>query len=135
MALNAHPGPHGETEGTPDDAVTPGEETLPCGRELIDVWEAWDSGEATVDPHVAQCPHCTAALADLASLDDTVRRAREEETGEGTDPAELTGRIMDLVRLELRPGRTLPLGAPEEDDWIVEAGGGPGRAAPPPPPP
>ncbi|MFI6697391.1 hypothetical protein ACIBJC_00155 [Streptomyces sp. NPDC050509] len=121
MALNAHPGRHGETEGTPDDAVTPEEEPLPCGRELIDVWEAWDAGEPAADPHLAHCPHCTAALADLTSLDDAVRRARQEEADDGTPPAELTGRIMDIVRLELRPGRTLPLGAPEEDDWIVEA--------------
>ncbi|MEV7003703.1 hypothetical protein AB0N62_39475 [Streptomyces sp. NPDC093982] len=28
---------------------------------------------------------------------------------------------MDVVHLELRPGRTLPLGATTDDDWIVEA--------------
>ncbi|MFF3635695.1 hypothetical protein [Streptomyces sp. NPDC002250] len=27
---------------------------------------------------------------------------------------------MDLVRLELRPGRPLPLGEPAEDRWIME---------------
>ncbi|MEV7091048.1 hypothetical protein AB0O07_35185 [Streptomyces sp. NPDC093085] len=139
MALNAHPGRHGEPEGTPrgipaasggtppdgagalDGAVPPEEETLPCGRRLLDVWEAWDAGEAAADPHLAHCPHCSAALADLAALDDTVRRARAEEPDATDGAAELTGRVMDIVRLELRPGRTLPLGAPEEDDWIVEA--------------
>jgi uncharacterized alkaline shock family protein YloU len=28
---------------------------------------------------------------------------------------------MDVVRLELRPGRPLPLGGPEEDLWVMEA--------------
>ncbi|MEI5100997.1 hypothetical protein RB200_23660 [Streptomyces sp. PmtG] len=37
------------------------------------------------------------------------------------DTVALSARIMDVVRLELRPGRTLPLGEADEDAWIVEA--------------
>ncbi|RDG38365.1 Asp23/Gls24 family envelope stress response protein [Streptomyces corynorhini] len=97
------------------------EELLPCGRELSAVWEAWEAGESGLDPHLADCPHCSAALADLAALDDAVREARADDPSDATGLAELTGRVMDMVRLELRPGRSLPLGAPEDDAWIVEA--------------
>ncbi|MEV7422304.1 hypothetical protein [Streptomyces sp. NPDC091212] len=147
MALNAHSGRPGEPGQTPaehatthdEEALTPtdqealtdqeapdaevpeDEELLPCGRELSAVWEAWDAGESALDPHMSDCPHCSAALADLAALDDAVREARADDTPDTTGLAELTGRVMDIVRLELRPGRPLPLGDPEDDTWIVEA--------------
>ncbi|MFJ1647870.1 hypothetical protein [Streptomyces sp. NPDC088258] len=141
MALNARPGRPGEPGRTPDEHVTTydehataheeeapagqevpqDEEPLPCGRELSAVWEAWDAGESARDPHLSDCPHCAAALADLAALDDAVREARADEPPDRAGLAELTGRVMDIVRLELRPGRTLPLGGPEDDAWIVEA--------------
>ncbi|MBW5423471.1 Asp23/Gls24 family envelope stress response protein [Streptomyces sp. BG9H] len=93
---------------------------MPCGRELWSVWERWESGEA--DPHAAACPHCTEALNTLRHLEDVVSAARATEPREQeTDASALVGRVMDVVRLELRPGRTLPLGEEEEDAWIVEA--------------
>ncbi len=124
MALSANPGPG------PDPAED--EEQLPCGRTLREVWDAWDEDRATADPHYAACPHCTGALQGLRMLDGFVRSARtadEEEraaagggtgTGEGAAEA-VTARVMDIVRRELRPGRSLPLGEPDEDAWIVEA--------------
>ncbi|MFF1423165.1 hypothetical protein [Streptomyces sp. NPDC058280] len=118
MALNARSGRSGETPGA---EVTADEELLPCGRELSAVWEAGDSGRAADDPHMSDCPHCTAALADLAALDEAVRQARDAADPDPAGLTDLTGRIMDIVRLELRPGRTLPLGDPDEDAWIVEA--------------
>ncbi|MEW1718082.1 hypothetical protein [Streptomyces sp. NPDC093109] len=121
MALNARPGRPGEPGETPGHEQIHDEEPLPCGRELSAVWEAWDAGEASGDPHLTTCPHCAAALADLAALDDAVREARTDEAPDPAGLAELTGRVMDIVRLELRPGRTLPLGGPEDDAWIVEA--------------
>ncbi|MEW2545811.1 hypothetical protein AB0910_08540 [Streptomyces sp. NPDC047002] len=116
------------------------EEMLPCGRSLIHLWEAWDEGVLTADPHVAGCPHCTAALEHLRALQEFVEEdpgdkegdnriggfaeagesAAEDETFDSRVEA-VTGRVMDIVRLELRPGRTLPLGEPDEDAWIVEA--------------
>ncbi|AZM57393.1 hypothetical protein DMA15_00960 [Streptomyces sp. WAC 01529] len=93
---------------------------MPCGRELWSVWERWESGEA--DPHAAACPHCTEALNTLRHLEDVVSAARATEPREqDTDASALVGRVMDVVRLELRPGRTLPLGEEDEDAWIVEA--------------
>ncbi|MGQ4514521.1 hypothetical protein [Streptomyces sp. DW26H14] len=109
------------------------EELLPCGRALALLWEAWDNYELDTDPHVAECQYCTAALERLQVLQDFVGEAEDSDPGEGIndDGSEderwasrvdsVTARVMDIVRLELRPGRTLPLGEPDEDSWIVEA--------------
>lgn len=114
-----------------DDEPPEGEEVLPCGRTLRDVWEAWDDGGVSADPHFAQCPHCAAALDGLRALDGFVHSARSEDAAQA-QAAEASGsaaagaeavaaRVMEIVRLELRPGRTLPLGDTGEDAWIVEA--------------
>jgi len=115
MAMSANP-------DRPEESRYEEEERLACGRLLNDVWDAGDTGRAADDPHLAECPHCSAALAELTGLGDAVRRTCAEEPGvpEATTAA-ITARVMDLVRLELRPGRPLPLGGPEEDHWIVEA--------------
>ncbi|MGW2730886.1 hypothetical protein [Streptomyces sp. NPDC001494] len=42
-----------------------------------------------------------------------LREETPDTSGYETGP--LTRRVMDLVRLELRPGRPLPLGEPAED--------------------
>ncbi|MFI1681866.1 Asp23/Gls24 family envelope stress response protein [Streptomyces sp. NPDC020607] len=96
------------------------DELLPCGRALWDVWERAESGGS--DPHAESCPHCTEALHTLWRLEDVVSAAREDDPREyESDASALVGRVMDVVRLELRPGRTLPLGEAAEDLWIVEA--------------
>lgn len=119
MALNEEHGP------MTDEPTTDGpDERLPCGRALWDVWERAESGGR--DPHAEACPHCTEALRTLWRLEDVVSAAREGDR-EGdpreyeSDASALVGRVMDVVRLELRPGRTLPLGEAAEDLWIVEA--------------
>ncbi|MGY1438997.1 Asp23/Gls24 family envelope stress response protein [Streptomyces reniochalinae] len=107
-------------EETEDEGV---DERLPCGRLLSEVWEAEDQG--TGDPHLYECPHCSAARAELGLLGDTVRDVLASEPddrdGQGWDTTALTARVMDVVRLELRPGRPLPLGETSEDLWIMEA--------------
>ncbi|MEU5583381.1 Asp23/Gls24 family envelope stress response protein [Streptomyces huasconensis] len=124
MAVNEGTGP-GEmretaTGGSPADDRAE-REPLPCGRELWSVWERRESGEP--DPHADDCPHCTGALNTLRHLEDVVSAARASEPPEPeeADASALVGRVMDVVRLELRPGRTLPLGEEDEDAWIVEA--------------
>lgn len=114
MAVNANSGPPYENvRQTADD-----DEQLPCGRLLSQVWENWEEGRA--DPHTDGCPYCAAALDDLRQLGRAVEEVRD--TGfEEADTATLTQRVMDVVRLELRPGRTLPLGEPDDDTWIIEA--------------
>ncbi|MEV5870958.1 Asp23/Gls24 family envelope stress response protein [Streptomyces tendae] len=93
------------------------DERLACGRLLSEVWEAGEGGAD--DPHLRACPHCSAAVRQLDLLGAAVRGA-----GGGTpewDAGALTERVMDVVRLELRPGRPLPLGEREEDLWVREA--------------
>ncbi|MEW2530687.1 hypothetical protein AB0938_38150, partial [Streptomyces sp. NPDC047071] len=138
-------GPRPAYDGMRDGAA-PEDERLPCGRRLAAVWEAGEAGEP--DPHIADCPYCLPALDGFYELQDVVWRARDaQRSAWPADASALSARVMDVVRLELRPGRTLPLGEADEDAWIVEAaaartfraaaaaragvGGGPLRAAPP----
>ncbi|MFE6165472.1 hypothetical protein ACFQ7F_41955 [Streptomyces sp. NPDC056486] len=107
-----------ENEREAGFGVLPVDELLPCGRELSHVWERWEAG--VPDPHAESCPHCTQAVNALRHLEGIVTEARDTAPRE-PDTSALTGRVMDVVRLELRPGRTLPLGDEDEDAWIVEA--------------
>ena len=102
-------------------------ELLACGRQLDALWEAWtdDPDALAADPHVASCPHCATALSELRLLDEFVREEmrHERRTAARTSAAHtgrITDRVMDIVRTELRPGASVPLGAPHEDHWITE---------------
>jgi hypothetical protein len=98
------------------------DDLLACGRSLYALWEDGDDGGGPAVPHPADCPHCAAALREIRALDDFVQEARTAEADvPPPDASAVTARVMDLVRLELRPGRTLPLGDREEDHWIMEA--------------
>ncbi|GAA3862816.1 hypothetical protein [Streptomyces sedi] len=102
----------------------PDEEILDCGRPLAELWEAWDEGRTAADPHTRECAYCQAALAELRALGEVVaatRAAEEHAPAPQGLASRVTTRVMEIVRLELRPGRTLPLGEPNEDAWIVEA--------------
>ncbi len=97
------------------------DERLPCGLLLSDVWDAADEGGG--DVHLSQCPHCSAARAELGLLGEAVRdvlAAEADDAAEGAwDVGGLTERVMDVVRTELRPGRPLPLGG-RHDLWMTE---------------
>ncbi|MBO1284396.1 Asp23/Gls24 family envelope stress response protein [Streptomyces sp. CAI-21] len=104
----------------PPDTSTPDheDETLPCGRPLSRVWADWE--DRADDGHAAACPHCRLATADLERLESRVR-ALDTASGQAQpDTTSLVHRVMDVVRLELRPGRPLPLGEADEDTWIME---------------
>jgi hypothetical protein len=104
----------------PHHAVDGDDEQLACGRLLSGVWEAWERGHE--DPHQRTCPHCRAAVAELEELESVVRALPEEPVERYKDElTSLTRRVMDVVRLELRPGRPMPLGEPAEDLWIMES--------------
>ncbi|MFJ9633228.1 Asp23/Gls24 family envelope stress response protein [Streptomyces sp. NPDC101175] len=103
-----------------DDAPGSEDEHLACGRLISLVWEAWE--QRTQDPHMLSCPHCRQAVSELEALGTAVRGLRDDTADpSGDDVATLTRRVMDVVRLELRPGRPMPLGEPGEDLWIMEA--------------
>ncbi|MFJ4629243.1 MULTISPECIES: Asp23/Gls24 family envelope stress response protein [unclassified Streptomyces] len=113
------------TERTDQPNTTPtqaaDDELLPCGRLLSRTWDDWERG--VDDPHLHSCPYCGQAVRGLDDLESVVRGLQEETdtTASAYDTEPLTRRIMDVVRLELRPGRPLPLGEPAEDLWIMEA--------------
>ncbi|MDX2388996.1 Asp23/Gls24 family envelope stress response protein [Streptomyces sp. DK15] len=132
MAMNESPGPRHDPA---DD-----EGFLPCGRDLADLWERQDPDPRTVDDHPAPdpdpdpeadpdpdahpegCPDCAGALAELARLRAAVRHGTAvAAAGREADASRLAANVMDVVRLELRPGRTLALGDEDEDAWIQEA--------------
>ncbi|MEU5279457.1 Asp23/Gls24 family envelope stress response protein [Streptomyces asoensis] len=96
------------------------DELLPCGRLLSRVWDDWE--QQADDTHLRACPHCRQAVSGLDRLERVVRDLDEETAPPSPQDTEsLTRRIMDVVRLELRPGRPVPLGGPGEDLWIMEA--------------
>ncbi|MEU4981529.1 Asp23/Gls24 family envelope stress response protein [Streptomyces sp. NPDC021969] len=107
MAMNSGADEHAE------------DERLACGRLLSEVWEAGEGGAD--DPHLRVCAHCSAAVRQLDLLGAAVRGAGGGGREPEWDAGALTERVMDVVRLELRPGRPLPLGEREEDLWVREA--------------
>ncbi|MFJ6086770.1 Asp23/Gls24 family envelope stress response protein [Streptomyces sp. NPDC092369] len=111
--MTAHTDPIDHGPGSDD-------ERLACGRLLSQVWDDWE--RQTDDPHALTCPHCQEAVRDLDQLETAVRDLRGDSAGPSAgEVTSLTQRVMDVVRLELRPGRPLPLGEPGEDLWIMEA--------------
>ncbi|GGQ07171.1 MULTISPECIES: Asp23/Gls24 family envelope stress response protein [Streptomyces] len=112
MAMNT-PQPH-------DPFEDEGLELLACGRDLATVWE--QAGQSETDPHTAACAYCRQAVADLEHLRAAaLPPAATPSVGVGLDSAAVVRRVMDAVRLELRPGRNLPLGEVDEDSWIYES--------------
>ncbi|MFF8507617.1 Asp23/Gls24 family envelope stress response protein [Streptomyces sp. NPDC015492] len=110
--MNAHVTPPADDLGDEDTR-------LPCGQLISEVWDRWERQEH--DAHQVACEHCRHEVEDLQRLESAVQGLREETEPTGADVTALTRRVMDVVRLELRPGRPLPLGEPEENLSIMEA--------------
>ncbi|MFJ8934995.1 Asp23/Gls24 family envelope stress response protein [Streptomyces sp. NPDC102365] len=109
---------HTDPPNASDDGVD--DERLPCGRLLSRVWDDWE--QQSDDPHRQSCPHCRNAVLDLDDLEVAVRDLRDETADSyASEATSLTRRVMEVVRLELRPGRPVPLGEHDEDLWIMEA--------------
>ncbi|MFD9403193.1 Asp23/Gls24 family envelope stress response protein [Streptomyces sp. NPDC060011] len=114
--MTHHSGPPERRLGSDED-----DELLPCGRPLAEVWEIAED-PTRADAHGEGCPHCGRALDEWTRLESLVGGLRDEtDTVASYDATPLTRRVMDVVRVELRPGRPLPLGDPAEDLWIMEA--------------
>ncbi|MER5963543.1 Asp23/Gls24 family envelope stress response protein [Streptomyces sp. NPDC002057] len=110
--MNTHVTPPADDTGDEDAR-------LPCGRLLSEVWDRWERQDH--DAHLTTCEHCRHEVEDLERLESAVHGLREVTEPTGADVTALTRRVMDVVRLELRPGRPLPLGDPSENLSIMEA--------------
>ncbi|WP_431981490.1 Asp23/Gls24 family envelope stress response protein [Streptomyces qinglanensis] len=119
MTSRIHP-PASSPPPEPPGASDPDDELLPCGRLLSRVWA--DREEGASGGHARTCPHCRRAVEELDRLETAVRGLHDEadDPAASYDAAPLTQRVMDIVRMELRPGRPLPLAPPPEDLWIME---------------
>ena len=85
-----------------DDAPLPGRpsrglpDDVPCGALLDDLLEQVADGTPPADPaHQETCPHCRAALTELADVWAPVRRLTAQDV---TAPPTLTSTIMEQVR-------------------------------------
>lgn len=110
MAMNTPP-----PGDTPEDEDI---ELLACGRDLATVWE--QEAQPDPDPHTATCTYCRQAVADLEHLRAAALPPATTPPAD-IDTSAVVRRVMDTVRLELRPGRNLPLGEVDEDSWIYES--------------
>lgn len=116
----------GATPARPEPANAPravdvarwiGDERLPCGRLVAEVWE--QAGGTTVrdDPHTAGCPYCKEAVEGLATLDAATRTLRTQNPSARA----VAERVVNAVRAERRMGRLLPLDDAGEDMRIAES--------------
>jgi len=99
-------------------------DTLDCGHTLAELSTYLDTGDFADPGHLNQCPECQAGLAALGSisaLGTDLRDADIEAAGSGTD--DWMQSILDNLRLELRPGRSIPVRGGHADDILSETEG------------
>ncbi|MGO4805906.1 Asp23/Gls24 family envelope stress response protein [Arthrobacter sp. 2MCAF15] len=97
---------------------------LGCGRSLADLSEYLDTGRIGDPGHLADCPECQSGLASLrslAALGNELLDADTDAAGSGSDDWMKT--ILGNLRLELRPGRNIPLRADTPGDILTETEG------------
>lgn len=99
-----------------DPARLVGDERLPCGRLVSQVWEQARAAPGHPDAHVAGCSHCRQAVEGLAVLDRTTRTLRAERPSART----VADRVIRAVRAEMRLGAMVPLDDPARELRIAE---------------
>lgn len=102
---------------------TPGD-TLDCGHSLAELSEYLDTGRIGDPDHLAQCPECQSGLASLrrlSALGHDLLDADITEAGSGTD--DWMQAILGNLRLELRPGRSIPVRGDDPGDVLSETEG------------
>jgi hypothetical protein len=77
---------------------------LPCGRLVESIFDDVEAGRT--DDHTLACAHCTTARRGVENLATATHALAEDPT---EPPAGLVERIMQVARLELRRGESLPL--------------------------
>lgn len=99
-------------------------DTLDCGHSLGELSAYLDTGEFSDPGHLESCPECQSGLATLGRLSEfagDLVHADLAEAGSGTD--DWMQSILSNLRLELRPGRTIPLHSDNPADALSETEG------------
>ncbi|MFE4195589.1 Asp23/Gls24 family envelope stress response protein [Paenarthrobacter sp. NPDC056912] len=99
-------------------------DTLDCGHSLAELSAYLDTGQFDDPGHLQACPECQAGLASLrrlSELGNDLLQSDVAEAGSGNDDWMQT--ILDNLRLELRPGRSIPLLSNNPHDTLWETEG------------
>lgn len=99
-------------------------DTFECGHSLEELSDYLDSGNFSDPGHLALCPECQAGLDSLrrlALLGEELVAADTAAAGQGTD--HWMQSILNNLRLELRPGRDIPLRPDTAGDVLVQTEG------------
>lgn len=99
-------------------------DTLDCGHSLAELSEYLDTGRIGNPEHLAQCPECQSGLASLrrlSALGHDLLDADVTEAGSGSD--DWMQAILGNLRLELRPGRSIPVRGDDPEDLLSETEG------------
>ncbi|WP_159706363.1 Asp23/Gls24 family envelope stress response protein [Arthrobacter sp. 18067] len=99
-------------------------DTLECGHSLAELSAYLDTGQIDDPAHLDSCPECQAGLASLRHLSELgsdLLRSDVAAAGSGND--DWMQSILDNLRLELRPGRSIPLQSEDAHDTLWETEG------------
>lgn len=99
-------------------------DTLECGHSLAELSAYLDTGQIADPAHLDSCPECQAGLAslrNLSALGSELLSSDVADAGSGSD--DWMQSILDNLRLELRPGRSIPLQSDHPDDTLWETEG------------
>ncbi|MGR0161953.1 Asp23/Gls24 family envelope stress response protein [Paenarthrobacter nitroguajacolicus] len=99
-------------------------DALDCGHSLAELSSYLDTGQIADPAHLRLCPECQAGLASLRRLSELGSELLSSDladAGSGND--DWMQSILDNLRLELRPGRNIPLRAENPHDTLWETEG------------
>ncbi|WP_375423024.1 Asp23/Gls24 family envelope stress response protein [uncultured Friedmanniella sp.] len=93
------------------------ESRLGCGRLVDDVWA---DADRPPDAHEQTCPFCQQARATMLGLSEATDALRgyEEQDPEYVPSVAVKDLVMQLVHIEVRRGRALPLRVPETEALV-----------------
>jgi hypothetical protein len=95
-----------------------------CGHSLEELDEYLRTGHSDLEPHLATCPECQAALSALKRLHELTDALIQDDinrAGTGDEPWLTT--ILDNLRLETRTGRTIPLTSSRPQNHLSQTEG------------
>lgn len=102
---------------------TPGD-ALECGHSLAELSTYLDTGEIADPAHLRSCPECQAGLASLRRLSELGSELLSSDLADaGSGHDDWMQSILDNLRLELRPGRNIPLRTENPHDTLWETEG------------